>query len=398
MVLTTGRLLVLDDDHQVSSTIREMAQAAGFTAKSCTSPDEFFAQIPEFRPTHIILDLAMPAIDGVEVMRRLANEQCSATIIIVSGLGEKVLNSARTAARESGLRVAGVLTKPFRISALRTLLNSYSTPHNENSNTKSSTELSQDELQDALDHMRLEVFYQPQISCQDRAVKGFEALVRMKSPAGEMISPDRFIGVAERTGLIHQLTQQVFAQAISWFADNLGNTSYCLSLNTSPSILADAEYPQTLANLCRQHRLSPGRVKLEITETSTAENPSMALELLTQLRVKGFLLAIDDFGVGYSSLEQLVRQPFSELKIDKNFIIPLAKSEESRRIAASLIALAKALKLTTTAEGIEDEQSLAYLAEAGCDQAQGFFIGRPMPPEKLLEWLKNYRQIYAVRT
>lgn len=397
MVLTTGRLLVLDDDHQVSTTIREMAQAAGFTAKSCTSPDEFFAQLLEFNPTHIILDLAMPAIDGVEVMRRLANEECDATIIIVSGLGEKVLNSARTAAKESGLRVAGVLTKPFRISALRTLLNSYTAAPSDKSNQKETTELSQDELQNALDNMRLQVFYQPQINCHDRAVKGFEALVRLKSPTGELIFPDRFIGVAERTGLIHQLSQQVFAQAISWFADHLGNTSYNLSLNTSPSILADSTYPQTLATLCEKHRLSPSRIKLEITETSTAKNPSMALELLTQLRVKGFLLAIDDFGVGYSSLEQLVRQPFSELKIDKNFIIPLAKSEESRRIAASLIALAKALKLTTTAEGIEDEQSLAYLAEAGCDQAQGFFIGRPMPPEMLLEWLKNYRQIYAVR-
>ena len=165
MVLTTGRLLVLDDDHQVSSTIREMAQAAGFSAKSCTSPGEFFAQIPEFNPTHIILDLAMPAIDGVEVMRRLANQQCSATIIIISGLGEKVLNSARTAANESGLRVAGVLTKPFRISALRTLLNTYTTAPADKSNKKVTTELSQDELQDVLDNMRLQGCYQHKINC-----------------------------------------------------------------------------------------------------------------------------------------------------------------------------------------------------------------------------------------
>lgn len=396
MRFTTGRLLVLDDDHQVSSTIREMAQAAGFKAQSCTAADEFFKQIQLFDPSHIILDLAMPGVDGVEVMRRLAQEQCHATIIIVSGLGEKVLNSAKTAADESGLRVAGVLPKPFRISALRNLLNSYTSPNHPNSRQKSTTELSQAELQDGLDNMRLVVFYQPQISCQDRSIKGFEALVRMKDVDGSLIPPDRFIQVAERTGLIHQLTQQVFAQAISWFADNLGSTNYTLSLNTSPSILANAQYPQTLANLCERYRLAPNRIKLEITETSTAENPSMALELMTQLRVKGFLLAIDDFGVGYSSLEQLVRQPFSELKIDKNFIVPLARSDESRRIAASLIALAKALKLTTTAEGVEDEQSLVFLAQAGCDQAQGYYIGRPMDPDSLKEWLKNYRQLYAV--
>ena len=396
MRLTTGRLLVLDDDHQVSSTIREMAQAAGFTAQSCTAADEFFKQVQQFDPTHIVLDLAMPGADGVEVMRRLAQEQCNATIIIVSGLGDKVLNSAKTAANESGLRVAGVLAKPFRISALRNLLNSYAGANDADKGAKSTTELTESELQDGLDNMRLVVFYQPQISCRDRSIKGFEALVRLKGKDGSLIAPDRFIPMAERTGLIHQVTQHVFAQAISWFADNLGSTNYTLSLNTSPSILADTQYPQTLATLCAKHRLAPSRIKLEITETSTAENPSMALELLTQLRVKGFLLAIDDFGVGFSSLEQLVRQPFSELKIDKNFIVPLARSDESRRIAASLIALAKALKLTTTAEGVEDEQSLSYLAQVGCDQAQGYYIGRPMDTESLKAWLKNYRQMYAV--
>lgn len=392
MKLNTGRLLVLDDDHQVSMTIREMAQAAGFEAQACTTAESFFEQVKQFRPTHLILDLAMPGVDGVEVMRRLAREECEATIIIVSGLGEKVLNSAKTAADESGLYVAGVLSKPFRINALRTLLNSYIAPQEGNDNQKPSTlELSEVELQEALDNLRLVVFYQPQISCYDRAVKGFEALVRLQSKSGELIAPDRFIQLAERTGLIHQLTQQVFAQAISWFADKLGNTGYTLALNTSPSILADQEFPSALERLCLKHKLAPNRIKLEITETSTAENPSMALELLTQLRVKGFLLAIDDFGVGFSSLEQLVRQPFSELKIDKNFIVPLATSEESRKIAASLIALAKALKLTTTAEGVEDEQSLSYLAQAGCDQAQGYYIGRPMDTNNLQAWLKNYR-------
>lgn len=393
MPLTLGRLLVLDDDQQVGMTIREMAQAAGYQAKACTQAEAFFDEIDSFAPTHIVLDLAMPGLDGVEVMRQLAAQQCFATIIIVSGLGEKVLNAAKTAAAESGLRVAGVLPKPFRISALRALLNQYSeNPASGSDGKHKAQEVSEEQLKEALDEGRLVPYLQPQISCSDRSVKGFEALVRWHDKDGSIIMPDRFIGVAERTGLIKELTQQVFENAIRWFADHLGNTDYTISLNTSPSSFADADFPSKLTTLCIKHRLAPHRVKLEVTETSTAEDPSGALELLTQLRVKGFALAIDDFGVGYSSLEQLVRQPFSELKIDKNFIIPLAQSEEATKIVAALIALAQALKLTITAEGVEDERSLEILANAGCDYAQGYYIGRPMAPEQLLDWLKEYRQ------
>ncbi|MGQ4277520.1 EAL domain-containing response regulator [Pseudidiomarina sp. E22-M8] len=399
MTLNAGRLLVLDDDSQVSITIREMAQAAGYTAKSCTCTDDFFSLNSDFKPTHIVLDLAMPGLDGVEVMRRLAQENCAATIIIVSGLGEKVLNAAKTAADESGLRVAGILSKPFRISALRALISTYSNDlSNSTSQPTKLAEISIEQLKNALTEQRLEVHYQPQIGCRKRNIVGFEALARIRGKQNELIMPDRFISLAEREGLIHQLTLQVFEQAISWFADVMGGTDYTLSLNTSPSIFVDADFPSKLTELCISKGLAPHRIKLEVTETSTAKNASLALELLTQLRVKGFLVAIDDFGVGYSSTEQLVRQPFSELKIDKNFIIPIAHSEEAQKIAASLIALARALKLTTTAEGVEDERSLTLLADAGCDLAQGFFISRPIAPESILEWIKQFTATSAAST
>lgn len=160
MHVTIGRLLVLDDDQQVSFTIREMAQAAGFVASACNTADDFFAQIASFDPTHIVLDLAMPGLDGVEVLRQLAQQNCFATIIIVSGLGEKVLNAAKTAAVESGLRVAGVLPKPFRISALRHLLNTYSnTSHGYQNKPALSNELTVERLQQLLQQHGLEVHH-----------------------------------------------------------------------------------------------------------------------------------------------------------------------------------------------------------------------------------------------
>lgn len=385
------RLFILDDDALVSSTLKGMAEAIGYTADYFLDADTFLEQVVQQQPAYLILDLQMPQVDGVEVLRRLAELQSTAAIIISSGLGEKVLNAAKLAADESGLKVIGILPKPFRIKALRELL----AQHRNNSEmltTKvaNAKELSEETLREALAERRLVVHYQPQIDCQNGTVTGFEALVRIRDHDHSLIMPVRFIEVAERSGLIDILTEQVFEQAIEWFAANLGETDYTLALNTSPSIFADAQFPLRLAEQCIRHQLAPRRIKLEVTETSTAENPSQALEIMTQLRVKGFALAIDDFGVGYSSLAQLVRHPFSELKIDKNFIIPVSHSEEARKIADALIALAKALKLKTTAEGVEDAQSLQMLAQAGCDHAQGYFISHPLASEQVLEWLQTY--------
>lgn len=395
--LVMGRLLILDDDRQVSKTIKELAKAAGYEAQAFTEPQSFFAAIPEFNPTHIVLDLAMPELDGVEVMKELSRIHCKATIIIVSGLGQRVLNAAQLAAKESGLRVAGVLNKPFRITALRSLLSRYSGITNPALAVSPDEELSEAELQQAISENQVRVWYQPQIDCSTRELSGFEALVRIETD-GKIITPNRFVPLAERSGYIQQLSDLVFEQAIKWFASEFKDTGIRLSLNTSPGLLANKSLPASLSQLCTTHGIEPAQIILEITETSAATNPSMALELLTQLRVKGFHLSIDDFGVGYSSLEQLARQPFSGLKIDKGFVIPLAQSEDSRKINTSLIALASALQLTSTAEGVEDEFSLNFLEQAGCGHAQGFYIAKPMPESEVLKWARDYHSNQRGRT
>src|SRR5690606_7193943 len=135
-----------------------------------------------------------------------------------------------------------------------------------------------------------------------------------------------------------------------------------------------------------RHGLTPEHLVLELTETSAMQDPVASLDMLTRLRMKGFQLSIDDFGTGYSSMVQLVRLPFSEIKLDKSFVMTARKSQESRTVIKSIVDLGKSLGLKSTAEGIEDDETLSYLREIGCDAAQGYLIARPLAAEQAIRW------------
>ena len=382
------RLLVLDDDVNVSATICAIAARAGFDVRATTQAKEFFQLVADWQPSHLIVDLVMPEVDGVETLHRLALSGHQGIVIVTSGLGGRVLEAASRAAEENGLRVSGVLPKPFTPAKLRSLL------HQEPDKRLTAgvghvTPVSADMLASALAQKQLSVHYQPKVICTTGKVVGFESLVRWQHPERGMIFPDQFITMAERNGLIAELTRQVFDMSLAWFAANFLGTDLKIAINMSPVVLADAMFPIWVQQACEHHGVAPSQVTLEITETSSMENPVATLEYLTQFRIKGFNLSIDDFGVGYSSLVQLARLPFSEMKIDKMFVMSASTSIESQKIAAAVVGLANALSLNVTAEGVEDDWTLQFLCDLGCTHAQGYFIGRPMPPEIALQWLSD---------
>ncbi|HDZ10223.1 EAL domain-containing response regulator [Pseudohongiella sp.] len=386
----SGRLLVLDDDINVSATICAIADRAGFETQATTKAEEFFQLVMDWQPTHLIVDLVMPEVDGVETLHRLALSGHQGSVIVTSGLGGRVLEAASRAAEENGLRVSGVLPKPFTPAKLRSLL------HQEPGDQKPPTAtvqyvspVSADMLATALAQKQLCVHYQPKIECTTEKVVGFESLVRWEHPERGMIFPDQFITLAERHGHIAELTRQVFDMSLAWFAANFLETDLKLAINMSPIVLADAQFPVWIKQACERYGVAPSQITLEITETSSMENPVASLEYLTQFRIKGFNLSIDDFGVGYSSLVQLARLPFSEMKIDKMFVMSASSSIESQKIATAVIGLANALDLNVTAEGVEDDWTLQFLCDLGCTHAQGYHIGRPMAPKLALQWLHD---------
>jgi diguanylate cyclase (GGDEF)-like protein/hemerythrin-like metal-binding protein len=405
------RLLVLDDDLTIGTTVAMIAETAGFEAMSTTKPEEFFRLLDEWKPSHVALDLVMPEMDGVQVMAQLAARGCRAGIIITSGVGSRVLDAAGRSAVEHGLSIVGTLSKPFAPATLRALLSNSGAIAETSTGihelvppTRTDAELGASDLQQALDRKELFLVYQPQVDCRSGQVTGFEALARWRHPRLGVVMPDRFIPIAETSGLIDAITDRVLELGLSWLAAAFPRRSggsdpsdsspaedpdLTLSINMSAASLGDRDFVEDALRACAQHDMEPERVILELTETSAMRDPVATLDQLTRLRMKGFQLSIDDFGTGFSSMLQLARLPFSELKIDKSFVMMAMHSIESRAVVRSVVELGRSFGLRTVAEGVEDGATLEYLRGLGCEVAQGYYIARPMAEDDVAEWVAS---------
>jgi len=246
------------------------------------------------------------------------------------------------------------------------------------------------ELRDAIERGELTLHYQPQVDLKSGHVCGVEALVRWPHPVHGLIPPDRFIPLAEQTGLIAPLTDWVLAEAIrqgrKWQRAGL---LLGVSVNLSMWNLHDPALPERVAALLREHGLSPAWLRLELTESALMADTDRAMDVLARLSALGVRLAVDDFGSGYSSLAYLKTLPVDELKIDKGFVREMATDATDAAIVASTVALGHALGLRVVAEGIEDRATWDLLAGMGCDVAQGYHIARPLPPDALARWLRE---------
>ncbi|HEY1090094.1 MAG TPA: EAL domain-containing protein, partial [Burkholderiaceae bacterium] len=206
-----------------------------------------------------------------------------------------------------------------------------------------------------------------------------------------LVPPLLFIPFAEQTGLINTLTSWVVAESARMLAE-LGEAGLALrvSVNLSTRDLMDQELPARIHGLVTERGVAPHSLCLEITESAIMDDPQRALATLAQLSEMGFKLSIDDFGTGYSSLAYLKRLPVDELKIDKSFVMPMEHDLDDAKIVRSTIELAHNLGLSVVAEGVETAKAWHLLAALGCDEGQGFFIGRPMPQAQFLEWLADW--------
>ena len=238
------------------------------------------------------------------------------------------------------------------------------------------------DLREAIERDQLQLHYQPKLNLVTGRIDGAEGLARWTHPKVGPIPPDNFIPLAEETGNIRRVTRWVLAAGIAqahvW---SRAGQSLRLALNLSARDLDDADLPVRVGELLAAHGVPAQRLLLEITESTVMGKPEAAIRVLRQLADLGIDLAIDDFGVGQSSFAYLRRLPVRELKIDKSFLVKLADGKEDRTIVRSIVELGHRLGYRVTAEGVSDQATLDYLAEIGCDHAQGFFIARPLPAE-----------------
>jgi diguanylate cyclase (GGDEF)-like protein len=240
------------------------------------------------------------------------------------------------------------------------------------------------DLARAIDADELVLHYQPKCDLAG-AVRGVEALVRWQHPTRGLLPPAEFVPAAERTGLIHPLTEVVLAaaarQARAWFD---AGTPIPVAVNVSTRSLLDPGFAERVLAHLAAHRTPPELLGLEITETTIMEDPDRALAVLSRLADARIRLSIDDFGTGYSSLAYLKALPVHELKIDRSFVAAMTSSERDHVLVASTVALGHRLGLDVVAEGVEDEATRDALAGLGCELAQGYLFSRPAPAEALV--------------
>jgi diguanylate cyclase (GGDEF)-like protein len=244
------------------------------------------------------------------------------------------------------------------------------------------------ELRRAIDQRELVLYYQPKAEVQSGRIAGVEALVRWEHPARGLLSPAEFVPLAERTGLVRDLTLYVLDAALrqirAWQQDGLEQS---VSVNLSARDLLDVELPETIRRLLEVHEVEPKQLELEITESVILADPMRARAVLTRLNAMGIELAIDDFGSGYSSLGYLKRLPVGLIKIDRSFVMNMEHDENDAVIVRSTIDLGRNLGLKVVAEGVESQRIWRDLARLDCDLAQGYFLSRPMPAAELSDWI-----------
>jgi EAL domain-containing protein (putative c-di-GMP-specific phosphodiesterase class I) len=222
-------------------------------------------------------------------------------------------------------------------------------------------------------------------------VHGVEALARWNHPTLGLVHPDQFIPMAEQHGLIHRLTLQVMNQAMLQTALwNAQGMDLSVAINLSPVLLESPDLLQEIAGLQQCFGLRAEQVVLEITETSLMRDLSVALAVLTRLRLRGFGLSLDDYGTGFSSMQQLARIPFTELKIDRSFVHGVHQRETVQVMLRSALEMANRLGLNTVAEGVESLQDWRLLQEYGCTFVQGWLMAKAMPALELADWAHDH--------
>jgi diguanylate cyclase (GGDEF)-like protein len=249
------------------------------------------------------------------------------------------------------------------------------------------------DLRRALQRDELLLHYQPRINLESGAVDGFEALVRWMHPEHGLVMPDRFIPIAEDTGLIVQLGEWVLQQACeqsrAW--KKAGLPRVAMAVNLSARQFREENLVARVAKVVRETGLKPGELEMELTESMIMHDAELAIATLCELRSLGVKLSVDDFGTGYSSLSYLRRLPIGTLKIDKSFVHDIGggKDSDAGVLARAIISLGHSLRLKVVAEGVETEEQLAFLKEHHCDEAQGYYFAKPMPPEECARFLER---------
>ena len=391
-MVNADRVLVIDDDEVVCELVSLLAATIGLHCDVARDAAAF----PDYvspDTSLILLDLMMPGMDGIEVLRRLGEKKCGARILLMSGMDKRVLETAEKLAQSHGLAVVGHVQKPFSPMELKSVLESVAAMEAPlKVKTVPAVAVSDEEVRTAVGSGQFLNYYQPQISLRTGLVIGVEALARWRHPTRGLILPENFLPRLDALGLMDDLcwkaAQLAFEEARHFVrrdGELLG-----LSINATTLSLINLDFPDGLTTLAKRYGFPTEKITVEITESHLINEISHTLDVLTRLRMKGFQLSIDDFGSGYAMMRQLQNVPATELKIDMSIIEKMHVNDSDRVMAEKIIEMGHDLKMKVIAEGVINQAQHDLLRAKGCDGAQGYWISHPLASEALKSWLAAY--------
>ncbi|WP_197411190.1 EAL domain-containing response regulator [Colwellia sp. TT2012] len=383
-------VLVVDDSNVQRNHVINMCLEQGVTnIVGAINGVDAIEKLSEDKFDLVFIDLEMPVMDGVELSRKIAKDKLAKSVIILSSKDPSLISSIGTMAESDGLIVLGTFKKPMKINDLVNSLNRLTTHTNSNETHKIYHRLVIDDIINGIKEQQIILFYQPKLTCQGLLLKGVEALARWNHPKLGCVSPVEFITAAEEFDIISELTHYLFdialKQKVQWRDHGI---NFHLAFNLSPLSLADNDLAEKIYSQVIRHQIEPKDIVLEVTENAICGEISTAIETLAKLRLKGFKLAIDDYGTGFANAQQLSRVPATELKLDRILVDNVATRPQQLAILKSTVNLAKDLGLTTVAEGVENFDDFQLLYQLKVDLIQGYYFAKPMPPEKLIHWLQ----------
>lgn len=340
----------------------------------------------------LVVDLEMPGMDGIELLQCLAEEKIHPNVIIASGREQALISTVEGMLQALGLPLLGSLAKPISGPQLHGLLAIQHPPMRPASWLAPTTHTpTVQELALAIREGHIVPYYQPKVALKSGYLIGYEVLARWQHEDSRLISPADFIPLASSSGLLRELTFKLLEQAL---LDTSGLTEAAkplrMALNLDISLLAERSFAEQLIQCVQRAGGQPEQWILEITESALMHDPAVTLGSVCRLRLAGFGLSIDDYGTGFSTLQQLSRLPFTELKIDRTFVTEAQHNLRAEGVLRAAIETGRTLNLPCIAEGIESQAEAQLLERLGCFAGQGYLFSRPMAAGCLIDWHRTH--------
>lgn len=386
-LIERGVLIVDDSELQrdfAAQVLRELGLSRVEQAEDGTAALAVLASMAP--PAVMLVDLEMPRMDGIELIHQIARQNLELALVIVSSRERMLIKSVGDMISKLGIPLLAALTKPLKKEELLGALLKYVSGIGEHTlRAPRDARFNKQNLMAALAAGEIRAFMQPQISLSNGKICSVEALARWLKADGSLVEPARFIEAFEFHGLMQELTLTILDQVLDAMQHwQQTGRNLAVAVNLAPSSLDDMQLADNIIARVKKSGIAPEKIVFEITESSMSQDVALFMGSLLKLRLSGFELSIDDYGTGFSTLEQLARLPFSELKIDRSFVSNADRDPRLETILESAINMSRGLDLRSVAEGIETRNEWNLLARLGCSTGQGYFIARPTPIEQLL--------------